>query len=176
MLFLPLSLRAVGTRSDFAGPLKHWQQREARVNVTRGVVVSCAGTRPELPLPLRLSRHSDSLGVLSTAWWWRRGAGVTAAFCLTAQNSLWPFLCFIKIFHADFDLILLGAAETATSLAINHFIGKIKLAVWSAPLPGYYFSCPDGSTQITSWLNSRASNWFRSFHFFQTSNGSTFIS
>lgn len=170
MLFLPLSLRAVGTWSDFAGPLKHWQQREARVNVTRGWFSAVQGHG------LSCHFHCVSPGTV-TAWgWWRRGAGITAAFCVAAQNSLWPFICFIKIFHADFDLILLGAAETAMSPAINHFLGKIKLAVWSAPLPGYYFSCPDGSTQITSWLNSRASNWFRSFHFFQTSNGSTFIS
>lgn len=34
-----------------------------------------------------------------------------------------------KIFNADFDLILLSAGETATSLAINHLLGKIKSAV-----------------------------------------------
>lgn len=97
-------------------------------------------------------------------------------FCIAAQNRLWPFAQFIKVFNADFDLILPSAGEIPMPLAINHLLEKIKSAVLSAPLPGYYFSCPDGSTQITSWLNSTAINWSRSFHFFQTSNASTLIS
>jgi len=106
-----------------------------------------------------------------------RGAGTKhMRLCASLPKTGCGHWQFIKVFNADFDLILLSAVDTPMSLAINHLLGKIKSAGLSTTFPSYYFSCPDGSTQITSWLKSREGNWSRSFHFFQTGNDSTFVS